>query len=165
VSLAELGALGEFVGSIAVVASLLFLALQLRSNTTALRAATYQSIHDAEDNYWADISNNPKLARIWRDSDQGFDAISDEDLPQAEMLMNRLVFLIQNTHYQRTRGFVDDEMWHAWDQAWIGILKGNMAMREMYERNRGVFNPEFERYSQECIERGLKGEGGRATLS
>ncbi len=47
------------------------------------------------------------------------------------MLLNRLVFLIQNTHYQRTRGFVDDEMWHAWDQAWVGFLRGNKAAREM----------------------------------
>lgn len=164
-SLAELGALGEFIGSIGVVASLVFVAVQLGSNTRALRASTYQSIHDAEDSYWADISNDPTLARIWRTSDQGFDAMSEADLPQAEMLLNRLVFLIQNTHYQRSRGFVDDQMWHAWDQAWIGILKGNKAMREMFERNRGVFNPDFEAYSQECIERGLQGEGGRATLS
>ncbi len=164
-TLNELGALGEFIGSIGVVASLLFVAMQLRSNTTALRATTYQSIHDAEDRYWADISTDPKLARIWSVSDQGFDAIPEAELPQAEMLMNRLVFLVQNTHYQRSRGFVDDEMWHAWDQAWIGILKGNRAMREMYERNRAVFSPEFDRYSQECIARGLQGEGGRATLS
>jgi len=48
VSLADLGSLGEFIGSIAVIASLLFVALQLRSNASALRASTYQSIHDAE---------------------------------------------------------------------------------------------------------------------
>lgn len=120
-SVTELGALGEFIGSIAVVASLIFVAIQLRSNTTAVRASTYQSIHDAEDSYWADISNDPDLARIWSCSDQGLEAISEAELPQATMLMNRLVFLIQNTHYQRSRGFVDDQMWHAWDQAWVGL--------------------------------------------
>jgi hypothetical protein len=37
-----LGAIGEFVGGLLVVFSLLYLALQLRQNTRALRADTHQ---------------------------------------------------------------------------------------------------------------------------
>ena len=41
-SIMELGALGEFVGSIAVVITLIYLALQLKQNTSSVRANAYQ---------------------------------------------------------------------------------------------------------------------------
>ena len=41
----DLGSIGEFVSSIAVVATLLFVAFQLRQTTKALRASTFQDIN------------------------------------------------------------------------------------------------------------------------
>ena len=38
----DLGNVGEFLGSIAVVVSLLYLAVQIRQNTRSVRAAVYQ---------------------------------------------------------------------------------------------------------------------------
>ncbi len=53
-SIMELGALGEFVGAIAVVATLVYLAIQIRQNTRAMEeskrlalAQTYQMRADA----------------------------------------------------------------------------------------------------------------------
>ncbi len=44
----ELGGLGEFISAIAVVASLVYVAIQLRQNTRSLRTASFQSVlHDA----------------------------------------------------------------------------------------------------------------------
>ncbi len=42
----ELGALGEFVGSIAVVGTLIYLAIQIRANTHAVHSAAAQSVHE-----------------------------------------------------------------------------------------------------------------------
>ena len=40
----ELGGLGEFIGAIAVIASLLYVAIQLRQNTRSLRTASFQAV-------------------------------------------------------------------------------------------------------------------------
>jgi hypothetical protein len=42
----ELGALGEFIGSIAVVLSLIYLAIQVRQNMRMVRASVRQSISE-----------------------------------------------------------------------------------------------------------------------
>ena len=40
----ELGSLGEFIGSIIVLISLVYLALEIRSNTETARTSTYQAV-------------------------------------------------------------------------------------------------------------------------
>ena len=45
-SIMELGALGEFFGSIGVVATLIYLAVQIRQNTRSDRASSRQTILD-----------------------------------------------------------------------------------------------------------------------
>jgi hypothetical protein len=45
-TLSELGGLGELVGAIAVLASLIYVARQIRQNTNATRLATLQSARD-----------------------------------------------------------------------------------------------------------------------
>jgi hypothetical protein len=41
-SLEDLGNIGEFVAAVGVIASLIYLAVQIRQNTDSLRAATFQ---------------------------------------------------------------------------------------------------------------------------
>lgn len=156
-SISELGSLGEFVASVAVVISLLMLVVQLRSNTTALRSASYQSIHDAEDRFYSDLANDPVLARLWRQSSEGLETVSDKDLPQMEMLIQRYIFLLQNVHYQRRKGMVDDEMWTAWDEGWIEFMAMNKGFQQVYEQNQAVYTPPFREYTDSCKER-FKGD-------
>jgi hypothetical protein len=44
-SLQDLGNIGEFVAAVAVVVSLIYLAVQIRQNTRSVRASTYHSVN------------------------------------------------------------------------------------------------------------------------
>jgi len=46
-TLEDLGNIGEFVGAIGVVASLIYLALQTRQNTRAVRVASFRQISES----------------------------------------------------------------------------------------------------------------------
>ncbi len=43
----ELGAIGELVGGVAVLATLVYLAVQTRNNTQAIRSSTYSQVADS----------------------------------------------------------------------------------------------------------------------
>jgi hypothetical protein len=45
-SLNDLANLGQVIGAIAVVISLIYVALQIRQNTNAVRSATAQTVHE-----------------------------------------------------------------------------------------------------------------------
>ena len=53
-SIMELGALGEFVGAFAVVATLLYVGFQVRQNTMAVRGATMQAVFESTERVWKD---------------------------------------------------------------------------------------------------------------
>ena len=64
-TLEDLGNIGEFVGAIAVVMSLLYLAIQIRQNTKTVRTSTYQSVLESShrvNEYLAD----PQRERLYR---------------------------------------------------------------------------------------------------
>ena len=50
-SIMELGALGEFVGSVGVIATLIYLAIQIRQNTSATRAGVRQGVTEQANQY------------------------------------------------------------------------------------------------------------------
>jgi hypothetical protein len=69
-----LGNYGEFVGAIAVVVTLAYLAVQLRQNTSALRSSTWQGIQNAEHAFDQSISSSKEVAQLWiKGATQGLD--------------------------------------------------------------------------------------------
>ena len=64
-TIVELGALGEFVAAIAVVITLIYLALQIRQNTRATHAASFHAITDSFNHVNVSLAQTPALTRIW----------------------------------------------------------------------------------------------------
>jgi hypothetical protein len=61
-----LGNYGEFIGAIAVVATLIYLAIQIRRNTQAMRATTTQALADSINSSNLLIAGDARLARLYR---------------------------------------------------------------------------------------------------
>ncbi len=156
-----IGAVAEIVGAAGVIISLLFVAIQIRSNTQALRSTEYQYIHDTEDGFYSDTSSDPNLARIWKLGAGGISNVPDEDRPQWEIMAIRYIYLIQMVHYQRRKHMVDDEYWEAWDTAWVEMICTNVGIREIYELNESVCTQPFRFYTESCKARY---KGGQASL-
>ena len=57
--------IGEILAGAAVVASLVFVGLELRQNTAAVRAQTRQGLADQNTEFVSLISGTPELARAW----------------------------------------------------------------------------------------------------
>ena len=62
----ELGALGEFFGAIAVVVTLIYLAIQLRHSTAATRASTAQALADSINASNLMLAGDPELAKLYQ---------------------------------------------------------------------------------------------------
>ena len=60
-----IGAIGEIVGAIAVVATLAYLAIQMRQNTTQLKNATSWNINQGLAQIHGQHSSDPEFVDIW----------------------------------------------------------------------------------------------------
>ena len=127
-SIMELGALGELVGAIAVVLTLIYLAIQVRysreavdANTQALdetrklsMAQAYQSRANMTQGAAMAAADSPYLAEIsMKEQNQGLDVLTDAE--RWSLFNYQLGFFIRldNTHYQHEHGFIDDSYYRS----------------------------------------------------
>jgi hypothetical protein len=61
-SLSNLASISEIIGSIAILATLIFLALQIRQNTRAIEASASQDAAESESNALVQLLNYPEVA-------------------------------------------------------------------------------------------------------
>lgn len=123
-SILELGALGEFLGSIAVFVTLVYLSVQVRQNTRSMEdskklalAQTYQLRSDALQMMLVHAAASDHLAPIiTKLTAAGYpeNVAALETLSQDERQRFRLWQIAQETHwdnmfYQYQQGFIDDE--------------------------------------------------------
>ena len=111
-----LGNFGELVGAIAVVATLIYLAVQIRQNTTALKSSTWQAIQNAEHAFDQSLVANEDTAQIWiKGADNGLDSFDDPaERFRCFLIGKQMVDQFQTHHYQHERGLVDAEFWQTW---------------------------------------------------
>ena len=111
-----IGAIAETLGAVGVIASLVYLATQIRYsreqimlNTRAVRAAAYQQLHE-------NISESvntvpaPEMQLVRRGND-GFHQLNEEDAYLYGQWAARLVISFEDGHYQYRIGMLDDDRW------------------------------------------------------
>jgi hypothetical protein len=63
--LEDLGNLGDFIGGLAVVATLIYLAFQIRHNTTSVEAAAVQSAAQSFADIVESFARDPELMKLY----------------------------------------------------------------------------------------------------
>jgi hypothetical protein len=101
----------EFLGALAVVLSLVYLAAQIRQNTRALRSASRQTLVSGEQAILASVSDNQGVAQIVVQANKDFDALNEEDQVRFFMFAGRLFSNFENIYYQYSRGLLDEDLW------------------------------------------------------
>lgn len=118
----QLGNVGEVVGAVAVVISLVYLASQLRHSTQTVRAATHQSIVAAAAACNATISTHKELARIFRIGSEDPESLDEDERVQFAFLCSQLFDIFENLYLQRSYETLDDDFWLPRSRAYLGLL-------------------------------------------
>ena len=113
-TLQDVGSVGELIGAIAVVFSLVYLAMQIRQNTKAVRIQTYQAIMDAS-NRLGDSMAAPDVDRIYRKGRKDPDSCSEEELAQFKLIAGQVLNLYEGLFLHHQSGAIDDDFF---DNRW-----------------------------------------------
>ena len=95
-TLQDLGNLGEFIGAVAVVVSLVYVAYQLRQNTRqmadhsrSLRLAAVDATTNQYSKFRDPLIRDPQVASLWLRARKDFSALSPEEQVQAGKFTDR----------------------------------------------------------------------------
>jgi len=141
-SIHEWSALSQIVSAVAVVLSLLYVGVEIRSNTEATRAATRQSVAESDFAYFG-AAIPPELVvdglskMLARDS---LDAREDAALSMWQSLNFRI---FENAHYQFSVGLLEPEVWERYRSVINFHLNYNPAAQAMWSQSGWSFDESF----------------------
>ena len=109
-----LGNLGDFIGGVAVIVTIIYLAIQVRGNTSALRTRSRQDIVESFRAFYRPLLENPELSQVYLGGLRKF-----PDLPQPSRLqfaayMNDHALHFQGAFALYESGALDEETYRAY---------------------------------------------------
>ena len=114
-TLQDLGSLGEFVGALGVVASLVYLTKQMQQNTTSVRAASFNSMAQNSMNLLQHAFIDSEFAAFLHRAEEDPSSLTPEETVRWDAYMTAVFRHFGNLVYQYRVGALDREMWESYE--------------------------------------------------
>jgi len=141
-------AIRETLGFVGVIASLIFVGLEIQQNTLASRAAAIQESTNVARQQIQMFATNPELIRIIIIADEDPSQLNDVERERYRMVSLSFWWGMQGLYRQWTLGVLPNEDW----QAWYRVICSNLespSQRAFWEGEQ-VFIPEFIEIIESC---------------
>ena len=137
----QLGNIGDFIGGMAVVVTLVYLAVQVRQNTRQQRLSQQDALTSALAEAFDPIYESDQAERITRVlADEDMDAT---DIFVAECVLYRIYYAFEVAYQRAADGVLDDEAMKRLDDIAGFLLASPGGERWWCVRGRTRFGPEF----------------------
>ena len=138
-TLQDLGSLGEFVGALGVVISLIYLARQMSQNTTSIRAASFNSMTENSIRLLEHSFRDGDFAEFLHRAERDPSSLSPNELVRWDAYMTAVFRHFGNLVYQYRVGVLDQQMW----QSYRASLKQHLRIaswQTWFEQNQESFS-------------------------
>ena len=149
-TLAEVSQISQTVGSVAVVASLIFVGVQIRQNTKATRAASHHAVSEALNQVNLLWARNGEVSRIWLAGISDRRALTPEDRWRFDSTMRAYLHVCETMYTQADLGAGDLGIVTA-EEGGIKSVFSSDGVREWWAENPFGFSPEFRKYVERLI--------------
>lgn len=164
VTLEQIYFVAEILAAIAVIASMIFVGIQLRQATRAVRSSTSQAHSALYHAIVVSIVRDGEFAHIWREALADFDGCSPDDRVRFVAQVSALFRYYESSRVQWLRGQLDPEHWFTIEQQAMS-LAAQPGIRSWWALRRHWHSDDFQRWFEklEPAPRGLL--YGQAELS
>ena len=138
----DLGSLGELIAAVATIATLVYLAIQIRQNTTSSRTGTYQNIVSTGIELGITFARDDSFADLFARG-----AAQPERLTPAEAIrlqghISSVFRCYELIFHQFEQGAIEADVWAGWRSNLVRFLR-LAAYRQEWERTRDEYPPRF----------------------
>ncbi len=145
-----IGATGELFGAIGVIASLLYLARQMRHAAADTRRATAQAVFTKLNTAFETTSANPQLAGVYARGTSDLSALSPEEAVQFSAVFFTLVRPYEELFYYRRADAVNEWVWESVELLVLPALTTPGAL-EWWAKRQSWFTSAFQDHVVEVL--------------
>ena len=118
-----LGAIGEIIGAIAVIVTLVYLSIQLKQNTKSINANNHNFVTQGFNQFNLAIFSDPDLARLSREGIFDIEKLSDIDKVRSQHMLHLIFNIHRNLYHQYLDGTYPEAQWLPWAYESKQIMK------------------------------------------
>src|SRR6478672_9985853 len=155
VRLETINAVAQLTAAVGVIASLFYLAVQIRQNTRSQRSAIVDSLI----NLLAPFASDPALMRAFVAVIEDWHGATEADRLRGVSTLFSTFKLFENAWFQQGQGTLDPEQWEAWDLH-IRVYYHRPGVKTWWSDRRAMFAAGFRNYVE-----GTKPVSGVSPLS
>jgi hypothetical protein len=149
-SIAELGSLGEFLSSIVVLITIIYLAMQVRQNTTAMKSSQSSQFVSWNTGMVEPLALDREVMELWLKGDTEFYDLDETDKQRMIFFEWRAISAWNHHYHMRMKGLVDDHLWS--ELLWIFENIGQRTtMKEAWKVWRGAYSEEFQSFMDQYL--------------
>jgi hypothetical protein len=153
----QLASIGEFLGGVGVILSLLYLAFQLRDHSRGLRSESYGRSLDRLGRMQERFAEDSDFARIYNKGLADPEGLSVEERIRFTWGCTEMFGAFEYMHYQQMQGDLPEEIWHRWQET-IKFWMTFPGMRAWWHCKPSPFSTEFSSFVEDCIREGYQPE-------
>lgn len=142
-----ISAIAEILGAVAVVASLMYVGMQVAQNTAMMRVGAASETLEKDFELTNPIVESAELADVWSKGDHRLDELSEADRQRLIFFERRALMLWHHNYKLRNQGLFPDANWH--NQNWI---IQNIGKRQSCRKAWILFKDSFEISFQEYVD-------------
>ena len=152
-NVAELANYAEVIGGVAVLISLIYVAIQIRQNTAVVRTSNYADLSFKVSEFNQLIAENGELADIYVRGTESYTSLNEIEKIRFNMTVSRLMQAIQAMFHLRQRGYIDSKLAQTNFDS-VALFLAEPGLQEWWQDNKQWWESEFQHFVNEMIETG-----------
>ena len=145
VSLETISAIAQLIAALGVIASLFYLAVQIRQNTRSMRAVVVDSLAQSIADVIRPMAEDRDLMRAFHVVVEDWHNATEDDRMRALPLFFSTFKLFENAWFQQRQGTLDPQQWQGWD-AYIRMYYYRAGVKDWWRLRRAAFAAGFRDY-------------------
>lgn len=152
-NLSEWASVGELVGTVAVVVSLLFLVHSVNQNTAAIQGSTENLVFERHTELTTHFMLDPSLAEILVKMRGENPQLTDVEAVRWEKYQLNLIDTWALAYNRHARDLLASKQWHEWDRYYVELFRtgGERLSEEQWEEWRFGYADDFWLHVKESL--------------
>jgi hypothetical protein len=140
-----ISAISQMIGSIAVVLSVLYLAVQVHGSTRVAKLAAQDTAATSLREVTKPFAENAELARIWSVGLENLPALSPEEQGRFFHSVYQFLKAFETIHFHHIHGVMDEQIW----LGWCGLLQHYISapgIEHYWKLRHDLFSGRFQHF-------------------
>ncbi len=146
----EWGAIGELIGGIAIIVSLIYVGIQVNNSAGAVRSASANDANVAVQNWYLQIGSDKQTSELMYEALISEEALSNQQEFQFLMMLHGIFLAFQNSYLLAEEGTIDVELLEGLTGVVLGV-KDLPGMKRYWRQRKSYLHSGFADYVDQLL--------------